>query len=130
MGRGTTIIKVALQGRILFGADVNLLSRILIVHRLHTPTLAEIPSQLAQIDLRSEADIRDDLHAFYYPTTLREISGLRSYILAKEAVKKNSDGFEYPSTCRPPIYETIPLLNLLRLYFPSQCFFKDRENFD
>ena len=88
MGRGTTLVEAALRGRIPYGADVNPLSRILIAPRLHPPTLTEIRSRLAQIDLSSETDIRDDLHAFYHPTTLREISALRSYILAKEAVNE------------------------------------------
>ncbi len=88
MGRGTTLIEAALRGRIPFGADVNPLSRILIAPRLHPPTLTEIRDRLAQIDLSSETDIWDDLHVFFHPTTLREISSLRSYIMAKESVNE------------------------------------------
>src|SRR4051812_4427845 len=81
MGRGTTPLEAALLGRRPMGNDANPLSIFMIRPRLEPPTLKQIASRLAEIDLSNPADMPEELLAFYHPETLREISSLKNYLL-------------------------------------------------
>jgi hypothetical protein len=83
-GRGTTVVEAALRGRVPFGCDVNPLSQILVWPRLQPPRLDEVGARLSSLDLQSTEPLPEDLLAFYHADTLREICGLRSYLLARE----------------------------------------------
>jgi hypothetical protein len=85
MGRGTTVIEAALQGRIPVGCDINPLSQILVRPRLNPPGITEIGDRLKTIDLDREASSWEELLVFYHPTTLRAITNLRSYLLDRAA---------------------------------------------
>ncbi len=94
MGRGTTIIETALLNRVPGGCDINPLSRLLTLPRLHPPEIAEIEERLEAIDLaKPRRDIRDDLLVFYHPETLRAITNLRAYLLEREA-QGEADGVD------------------------------------
>ena len=56
----------------------------LVTPRLSPPKLEAISVRLKEIDLEGETPLQEDLLTFYHPDTLREISNLRSYLLAKE----------------------------------------------
>lgn len=83
-GRGTTLVEAALRGRVPFGCDINPLSRVLVWPRLHPPALDAVRERLATLDLRHEEPVPEDLLAFYHPDTLRDLCGLRAYLLARE----------------------------------------------
>ncbi len=83
LGRGTTAIEAALLGRVPIGADVNPLSEILVAPRLDPPPLAGVRERLGELHLESDCETRDDLLAFYHPNTLRQITNLRDYLIAK-----------------------------------------------
>ena len=85
MGRGTTLIEAALMGRVPFGCDVNPLSQVLVRGRLNPPTLAQVEQRLAEINLDNPADEPEDLQAFFHPATLRQISSLKHYFVARRA---------------------------------------------
>jgi hypothetical protein len=65
--------------------DINPLSRILLEARLSPPSLPQIIARLKEIRWADVGDIREDLFVFYHPDTLRQISGLRNYLLARDA---------------------------------------------
>lgn len=81
MGRGTTPIQAALQGRRPVGNDINPLSRLLTRPRLSPPHLRDVATRLAEVPWESGAIDRPDLLAFYHPDTLRRLSALRSWLL-------------------------------------------------
>ena len=85
MGRGTTVVESALLDRSVAGCDVNPLSRILVKPRLAPPTPGEVRDRLYSVELRDDADYREDLTVFYHPGTLRDICGLRSYLRRRRA---------------------------------------------
>jgi hypothetical protein len=85
MGRGTTPMEAALLGRVPFGNDINPLSVVFTKPRLNPPTLHEIEDRLKQIDFRDTRDYPEELLVFYHPETLREISALKKYLLARGA---------------------------------------------
>ena len=86
MGRGTTAIEAAAQGRIPYGNDINPLSRILVKPRIHSPHMQEIAERLREIPWQSFVDYdRNDLLVFFHPLTLACIEGLRRYLLEREA---------------------------------------------
>lgn len=84
MGRGTTLIEAALMGRQPYGCDVNPLSAILCEPRLRPPALVEIEDTLAAVDFSDSGEMPEELLVFYHEETLREISALRKYLLARE----------------------------------------------
>lgn len=88
MGRGTTALEAALQGRVPYGCDINPLSEILVRPRFNPPSLAAIRQRLESLDLDQEVAVREDLLAFYHPNTLRALTGLRSYLLERAKKKK------------------------------------------
>ncbi len=84
MGRGTTLIEAALLGRRPLGCDVNPLSRRLIAPRLDPPELSAVAQRLESLDLEREVETWDELLVFYHPRTLRRLTNLREYLLARE----------------------------------------------
>ncbi|ATQ66718.1 MULTISPECIES: DNA methyltransferase [Methylosinus] len=83
MGRGTTPVQAALQGRRPVGSDINPLSVLLTRPRLSPPSLPEIERRLSEI-AREEGEIeREDLLVFYHPETLRRLCALRRRLLER-----------------------------------------------
>jgi hypothetical protein len=87
MGRGTTPLQAALQGRRACGSDANPLSVMLTRPRLAPPTLGRIADRLAlaRLNDRSPHIERKDLLAFYHPATLRQLTALREWLLERDA---------------------------------------------
>ena len=83
LGRGTTCIEAALEGRRVAGCDVNPLSRILCGPRLAPPALADVAARLETLDLDVEAPAPADLDVFFHPDTLRALAALRAHLLAQ-----------------------------------------------
>jgi DNA modification methylase len=88
MGRGTTLMEAALLDRIPCGCDINPLSEILLRPRLTPPTSQEVKSRLDDLDVNQPVEVSDDLLVFYHPRTLRAITNLRNYLLAKVSAGK------------------------------------------
>lgn len=86
-GRGTTPLQAALLGRAPAATDVNPLSAMLTAPRLAPPPIEAIATTLDRLDLsQGETDPRtEDLLAFYHPDTLRQITALRRWLLARAA---------------------------------------------
>ncbi len=85
MGRGTTVLEAALQGRVPWGNDASPLSAILTAPRLDPPRQTEVEERLSSLSLDSPTRSNDELLTFYHPDTLREILNLREYLLRREA---------------------------------------------
>jgi hypothetical protein len=83
MGRGTTPLEAALLGRVPFGNDVNPLSVLMMRPRLCPPLIEDVQVRLDGISLDDPADMPEDLLVFYHPKTLRAISSIKKYLLAK-----------------------------------------------
>jgi len=83
-GRGTTPLEAALAGRVPLACDVNPLTAVLLTPRLNPPALGDVQQRLAAIDFSRREPQSADLRVFYHRDTLREISALRSYLLARE----------------------------------------------
>jgi len=84
MGRGTTPIEAAIQGRRPVGNDINPLSPLLVRPRLNAPPLQDVAARLRVIPWAYEGEVWRDLEVFYHPDTLREISGLKHWLLWRE----------------------------------------------
>ena len=81
MGRGTTALEAALQGRTPYGNDINPLSIALTEPRIHPPSLNQVINRLSEIPWEKFQNIkREDLLVFYHPNTLSQIEGLRSWL--------------------------------------------------
>lgn len=92
MGRGTTPVEAALRGRVPFGNDTNPLSRALAEPRVDAPSLPDVLDRLRAIPWHEfKAFERDDLLAFYHPTTLAQIEGLRLWLMTR-AAEGDDDG--------------------------------------
>src|SRR5260221_8645552 len=85
MGRVTTAIEAGLLGRTPCGCDVSPLSAVLTRPRLRPATLEQVTRRLGEIDYNSGEEAPQDLLAFYHPETLREICGLRTYLIRRSA---------------------------------------------
>jgi hypothetical protein len=85
MGRGTTVLEAALNGRLVAGCDINPLSQVLVGPRLDPPTAAAVHRRLQEIDLSRCDQRREDLLAFYHPETLTQVCALREHLLRREA---------------------------------------------
>jgi hypothetical protein len=88
MGRGTTPVEAALLGRVPQGNDVNPLSIIMTRPRLSPPSLEAVEHRLRSIPLDDPADQPEDLLEFYHPETLKGISSLKRYLLAKKTARQ------------------------------------------
>jgi hypothetical protein len=84
MGRGTTVIEAALAGRTPAGCDINPLSAMLAQPRLSPPTTEDVARRLARLDLSLDVLYPKELEVFYHRDTLRELSALREYLLARD----------------------------------------------
>lgn len=88
MGRGTTLLEAALLGRVPAGNDINPLSRMLLKPRLCPPALQDVAKRLSEIPWSGASQslpFREDLLVFYHAETLREITGLKEYLLERAA---------------------------------------------
>ena len=83
MGRGTTPVQAALMQRQSFGNDVNPLSVLLSRPRLRPITLMAVRDALQTVDWTRGEIQREDLLAFYHPTTLKKLEALRIWISEK-----------------------------------------------
>ncbi len=83
MGRGTTLLEAIILKRNAIGCDVNPLSVSLLYPRLNPPTLREIQERLDSIGFAYDGVFPDDFTVFYHPDTLRQICGLRKYLIDK-----------------------------------------------
>ncbi len=114
MGRGTTPIQAALQGRRPVGNDINPLSRLLTRPRLLPPNIHEVAARLAEVPWETGEIDRPDLLAFYHPDTLRRLSALRVWLLARAPLSE---------TAPDPIDDWIRAVALNRLTGHSPGFF-------
>jgi len=85
MGRGTTLLEAALLGRRAAGCDINPIAPLLVSPRLNPPPGEEIIARLDGLDLDWSGPVREDLHVFYHPRTLRELTALRERFLQRSA---------------------------------------------
>jgi hypothetical protein len=83
LGRGTTAIEAALLDRRVAGCDINPLSRVLTAPRLDAVTLDAVSARLASLSLVGGGPAQTELEVFYHPATLRELTALRAYLLAR-----------------------------------------------
>jgi hypothetical protein len=113
MGRGTTPLQAALQGRRALGSDANPLSAMLTRPRLRPPTLEAIAARLREAPLASGEIEREDLLAFYHPDTLRQICVLRAWLSARLPLDAAPD----------PVDDWIRMVALNRLTGHSPGFF-------
>lgn len=90
MGRGTTLVEGALLGRRVAGCDINPLSRVFAAPRLNPPSIEQVIRRLEIIDFVWDGDVREELHTFYHPASLRQLTALRRY-LHQAAVTRTAD---------------------------------------
>jgi DNA methylase len=93
MGRGTTPIEAALEGRVPVGCDVNPLSRLLVAPRLAPPDLEDVAARLQSLDLGWSRELPEDLLVFYHPDTLTEICALRQQLMGLERGSSSVDAW-------------------------------------
>jgi hypothetical protein len=93
MGRGTTLVEGALLGRRVAGCDINPLSRVFTSPRLNPPTVGQVERRLGIIDFAWKGDVWEELHTFYHPATLRQLTALRRY-LHQAAITGTADGVD------------------------------------
>ena len=83
-GRGTTAIEAALLGRNFITNDINPLSTLFVIGRLHPPSIEEIHDRLYS-EIKSDTVIdKIDLSMFYEYETFKEINDLRNYFIKKK----------------------------------------------
>ena len=85
MGRGTTLLESALEGRQTLGNDVNPLSRLLVEPRLHPPALAEVEARFRTLSLDGPAVHPEGFDVFFHERTLSRICRLRDYLRERRA---------------------------------------------
>jgi hypothetical protein len=117
MGRGTTPIQAALMGRRPVGNDINPLSVLLTRPRLCPPSMSAITARLKEVTWEEGEIDRDDLRAFYHPSTLKRLTALKAWLL-KRAPLDNSDP--------DPVDDWIRMVSLNRLTGHSPGFFSGR----
>jgi hypothetical protein len=93
MGRSTTLVEAALLGRRVAGCDINPLSRVFTAPRLNPPSVEQVERRLGIIDFAWAGDVREELHTFYHPATLRQLTALRRY-LHQAAVTRMGDNVD------------------------------------
>jgi len=85
MGRGTTPVEAALQGRTPYGNDTNPLSRAFTEPRINPPTLTQVINRLGEIPWSKFHHYENsELLAFFHPDTLAQIEGLRSWLVERQ----------------------------------------------
>jgi hypothetical protein len=90
MGRGTTLVEAALHGRSPAGNDINPLSTLLTRPRLRPPTLSAVATMLDQVRWHEGEIDNPDLLVFYSERTLRQIAGLRRWLLERAPVSNEA----------------------------------------
>ena len=85
MGRGTTLLEAALEGRRTLGNDVNPLSRFLLEARFDPPSLPEVEARLGALSLDGPAVHPDGFDVFFHERTLDQICRLRDYLIERRA---------------------------------------------
>lgn len=113
MGRGTTPVQAALQGRRPVGNDINPLSVLFTRPRLNPPSLKEVEQRLKDIKWEKGKNERNDLLAFYHPRTLRQITSLRDFLINNAPLDEEPD----------PVDDWIRMVAINRLTGHSPGFF-------
>jgi len=117
MGRGTTPVQAALMGRRPVGNDINPLSVLLTRPRLRPPSMSAIAARLKEVTWDSGTIDREDLLAFYHPSTLKGLCALKAWLL-KRAPLDDPDP--------DPVDDWIRMVSLNRLTGHSPGFFSGR----
>lgn len=112
MGRGTTPVQAALMGRGAHGNDINPLSVLLTRPRLRPISFKDVAQALESVDWTRGAIGREDLLAFYHPTTLRRLEALRNWLEMRAA---------------DPVADWIRMVAINRLSGHSPGFFSGRS---
>ena len=86
MKGGTVVIEAALTKRLPWGSDRNPLSNLMVLPRLNPPTVEQVCQRLNQIDFIGCHELPEDLRVFFHETTLKQVAGLRKYLLDRKAV--------------------------------------------
>jgi len=118
MGRGTTPVQAALMGRQAFGNDINPLSLLLTRPRLFSVSHGDVETALLNIKIEPSENFRDDLLAFYHPKTLKELHGLKDWLLQVAPLE---------NTQPDPIIDWIRMVCINRLSGHSPGFFSGRS---
>ena len=84
MGRGTTLIEATLLGRRCAGCDINPVTRVFVEPRLRPPSIEAVETRLNEVELEWSGEVWRELDVFYHPRTLRELTALREYFLARK----------------------------------------------
>lgn len=114
MGRGTTPLQAALMGRRPLANDINPLSVLLTRARLRPPSLNAIMCRLSSIPWDRDVVVRDDLLAFYHPTTLRQLAVLKEWIGVQAPLEDDAPD---------PVVDWIRMVAINRLTGHSPGFF-------
>jgi len=80
LGRGTTIVESALNGRVSIGMDVNPLSEMLTYPRINIPRIKDIFERIDSLELDETQKADIDLSMFYHPNTESQIVNLKGYL--------------------------------------------------
>jgi hypothetical protein len=118
MGRGTTLIQAALMGRKAYGNDINPLSALLARPRLRPIAMSEIRAALQTVNWQTGKIVRDDLLAFYHPSTLQKLEALRLWIAERAPLSDSNPD---------PIADWIRMVAINRLSGHSPGFFSGRS---
>ena len=118
MGRGTTPVQAALMGRQAFGNDINPLSVLLTRPRLRPITLQAVSASLESVDWSRGEIEREDLLAFYHPSTLKKLEALRAWL--SERAPLGRDDVD-------PVADWIRMVAINRLSGHSPGFFSGRS---
>lgn len=114
MGRGTTPVQAALMARRPLANDVNPLSVLLTRPRLDPPEMNAIVERLGGIPWDRDVAVREDLLAFYHPTTLRQLTVLKDWMRTQAPLEDQ----------RPdPVVDWIRMVAINRLTGHSPGFF-------
>ena len=87
MGRGTVLVQAALMGRVAYGNDINPLSVLLTRPRLVPIELHQIDAALHSVNWQAGEIQREDLLAFYHPSTLKQLEALKLWLKGAKYVK-------------------------------------------
>ena len=114
MGRGTTPVQAGLMGRKPLANDINPLSVLLTRPRMIPPSFDQIASRLGSVPWDRKVQVREDLLAFYHPSTLAQLGVLREW-LEEFAPLEDSDP--------DPVVDWIRMVAINRLTGHSPGFF-------
>jgi hypothetical protein len=105
------------MGRRPSGNDINPISVLLTRPRLRPPSLGDVARRLSDVPWRSGEVEREDLLAFYHPSTLSRLNALRAWLLSRCPVD---------DPVPDPIDDWIRMVALNRLTGHSPGFFSGR----